>query len=341
MLDPSPAAQDDGDVFRMAVYFKILNYLEKKMTVANLAFVFPGQGSQKVGMLAEIATHYSIIEKTFAEASEVLGYNSWEMIQQGEQQTLNLTENTQPLLLVSSIALWRVWQENHGAKPALMAGHSLGEFSALVAAGTLQFADAVELVRQRGRFMQTAVPVGEGAMAAILGLEDEKIVELCKEASSVGCVEAVNFNSPGQVVIAGHVAAVDKAIELLKAAGLKRALPLPVSAPFHTSLMKPAGEKLAVELHKLHFAAPQIPVVHNVTAKTETDPDVIRELLIQQIYSPVLWTQSVEFMAAHGITTTIECGPGKVLSGLNKRIVKEMNTFALETPDELAKALAG
>jgi [acyl-carrier-protein] S-malonyltransferase len=306
---------------------------------ANLAFVFPGQGSQKVGMLAEIAAQFPIVEKTFAEASDVLGYNMWEMIQQGPQETLNLTENTQPLLLTSSVALWRVWLEKNGAKPALMAGHSLGEFSALVCAGTLKFADAVALVRDRGRFMQTAVPVGEGAMAAILGLDDEKIVELCKEASAIGCVEAVNFNSPGQVVIAGHVAPVEKAIELFKAAGAKRALPLPVSAPFHTSLMKPAGEKLAVELRKLDFAAPQIPVVHNVHAKTEKDPEVIRELLIQQIYSPVLWTQCVEFMAAQGITTTIECGPGKVLSGLNKRVVKELNTFALETPEDLAKAL--
>jgi [acyl-carrier-protein] S-malonyltransferase len=311
------------------------------MTVANLAFVFPGQGSQKVGMLAEIAAQFPVVEKTFAEASEVLGYNMWDMIQNGEQETLNLTENTQPLLLTSSVALWRVWQEKNGAVPALMAGHSLGEFSALVCAGTLKFTDAVLLVRDRGRFMQTAVPVGEGAMAAILGLDDDKIVELCKEASSVGCVEAVNFNSPGQVVIAGHVAAVDKAIELFKAAGAKRALPLPVSAPFHTSLMKPAGEKLAVELRKLQFSAPQIPVVHNVHAKTESDPEAIRELLIQQIYSPVLWTQCVEFMAAQGIATTIECGPGKVLSGLNKRVVKELNTFALETPDDLAKALVG
>jgi [acyl-carrier-protein] S-malonyltransferase len=311
------------------------------MTVPTLAFVFPGQGSQKVGMLADIAAQFPVVEKTFAEASEVLGYDMWDMIQNGEQETLNLTENTQPLLLTSSVALWRVWQEKNGAVPALMAGHSLGEFSALVCAGTLKFTDAVALVRDRGRFMQTAVPVGEGAMAAILGLDDDKIVELCKEASIVGCVEAVNFNSPGQVVIAGHVAAVDKAIELFKAAGAKRALPLPVSAPFHTSLMKPAGEKLAVELRKLQFSAPQIPVVHNVHAKAENDPEAIRELLIQQIYSPVLWTQCVEFMAAQGITTTIECGPGKVLSGLNKRVVKELNTFALETPDDLAKALAG
>lgn len=310
------------------------------MSNSSMAFVFPGQGSQKVGMLAEIAAAHPIIQQTFAEASEALGYDVWDMVQNGEQEQLNLTERTQPILLTSSVALWRCWELKGGVKPALMAGHSLGEFSALVCAGSLSFTDAVTLVRDRGQFMQTAVPVGEGAMAAILGLEDQQILDICAAASASGVVEAVNFNSPGQVVIAGSVAAVDKAIVDCKAAGAKRALPLPVSAPFHTSLMKPAGIKLAEKIAELEFLAPQIPVVHNVHAKTETDPAKIKELLVQQIYSPVKWVSCVETMIAAGIEHTVECGPGKVLGGLNRRIHKPLSAFSLESVAGFDKAIA-
>lgn len=310
------------------------------MTNQQLAIVFPGQGAQKVGMLADIATHYPIVRETFAEASDALGYDMWALIQAGPQEELNLTEKTQPILLASSVALWRVWQQRNGAQPALLAGHSLGEFSALVCAESIDFVDAVRLVRARGQFMQTAVPLGEGAMAAILGVEDQQIVGICREVSAANdVVEAVNFNSPGQVVIAGKVAAVNMAIEKLKAVGCKRALPLPVSAPFHTSLMRPAGDKLKEAMAALQFNAPKIPVVHNVNALPELNADKIKTILFEQIFSPVQWTACVQYMAAHGITTTVECGPGKVLSGLNKRIDKSLNCLGIEDNDGLEQAL--
>ena len=309
------------------------------MDTQQLALVFPGQGSQKVGMLAELGESFSIIKNTFAEASDALGYDMWDLIQNGEQAQLNLTETTQPVLLTASVAVWRLWCEQGGLRPSLLAGHSLGEFSALVCAGALNFADAVRLVRARGQYMQTAVPVGEGAMAAVLGLDDAQIIQICAEASSGGVVEAVNFNSPGQVVIAGQVAAVDKAIELLKAAGAKRAMPLPVSAPFHTSLMRPAGEKLTLALTDIAVQQPNIPVVHNVHGKTESDPAAIKALLVEQIYSAVKWVDCVETMVAAGITHTIECGPGKVLSGLNKRINKSLNCSNIDSPESLAASL--
>ncbi|MCR8921946.1 ACP S-malonyltransferase [Dasania sp. GY-MA-18] len=310
------------------------------MSNSSVAFVFPGQGSQKVGMLAEMAAAYPVITETFAEASQALGYDVWDMVQNGEQEQLNLTERTQPILLTASVALWRCWQQKSDLKPALMAGHSLGEFSALVCAGSLQFADAVTLVRDRGQFMQTAVPVGEGAMAAVLGLNDDVILDICNSSSAAGVVEAVNFNSPGQVVIAGKVAAVEAAIAACKEAGAKRAMPLPVSAPFHTSLMKPAGEKLAEKIAGLTVLSPEIPVVHNVHAQTESDPAKIKELLVQQIYSPVKWVSCVETMVAAGIEQTVECGPGKVLGGLNRRIQKSLSAFALEDVAGFDKALA-
>lgn len=311
------------------------------MSNAQLAFVFPGQGSQKVGMLADIAATYPVVRATFDEASEALGYDMWAMIQQGPQEELNLTEKTQPILLTASVALWRVWQQREGATPALLAGHSLGEFSALVCAGSIEFRDAVKLVRARGQFMQTAVPVGEGAMAAVLGLDDEQLVQICRDATAMGgVVEAVNFNSPGQVVIAGTVAAVDKAIELCKAAGSKRALPLPVSAPFHTSLMRPAGDRLRKAMAALTFSAPAIPVVHNVHAQPETDPEKIKTILFEQIFSPVQWTHCVQYMLAQGITTAVECGPGKVLGGLIKRIDKNLNCLSIEDSAGLDAALA-
>lgn len=309
------------------------------MTQQTLAFVFPGQGSQKVGMLADIATRYPIIEETFREASEALGFDVWNMVQSGEQEQLNLTENTQPVLLAASVALWRVWQQRGGTTPHLLAGHSLGEFSALVAAESISFVDAVVLVRDRGRFMQTTVPVGEGAMAAVLGLDDATITKVCNDAAFAGVVEAVNFNSPGQVVIAGSTAGVQKAIDLCKEAGAKRAMPLPVSAPFHTSLMKPAGEKLAEKIAGITVQSPKIPVVHNVHAQTETNPEKIKALLVDQIHSPVKWVSCVEFMVAAGVEDVVECGPGKVLSGLNKRIQKSLNIYSLEDQAGLEKAL--
>ena len=307
-----------------------------------IAFVFPGQGSQKVGMLAAAHERFQAVRDTFSEASEVLGYDMWDLVQNGEQDALNLTETTQPVLLTSSVALWRAWLEQGGPRPGIMAGHSLGEFSALVCAGALDFADAVQLVRQRGAFMQTAVPVGEGAMAAIIGLDDDAINRICAEvaASAGGVVSAVNFNSPGQVVIAGHTAAVEVAIGKLKEAGAKRAMPLPVSAPFHTQLMQPAGERLADAIAGITFKTPEIPVVHNVHAAPERDPQRIRELMVEQIYSPVQWTRCVETIVGAGAANIVECGPGKVLSGLARRIDKSLQCFSLEEPDELLATLA-
>ncbi|MGB1906136.1 MAG: ACP S-malonyltransferase [Spongiibacter sp.] len=308
------------------------------MDKQSLAFVFPGQGSQKVGMLADLAAAYPSVKHTFDEASEALSYDMWDLVQNGQQEQLNLTETTQPVLLTASVAVWRLWGEQGGMSPAVMAGHSLGEFSALVCAGVINFADAVRLVRARGQFMQTAVPVGEGAMAAVLGLSDSDIERICAETS--GVVEAVNYNSPGQVVIAGHVAAVEAATAALKEAGAKRAMLLPVSAPFHTSLMRPAGEKLEQALENISFAAPQIPVVHNVHAQTESDPAKIKQLLVEQIYSPVKWVSCVETMTASGVTTTVESGPGKVLSGLNKRVQKSLTCLNIECPASLETTLA-
>lgn len=306
----------------------------------QLAFIFPGQGSQKVGMLSAAYAEFAAVRDTYSEASDTLGYDMWELIQNGTQEALNLTETTQPVLLASSVALWRAWLEQGGSQPGVMAGHSLGEFSALVCAGAIAFNDALGLVRQRGAFMQSAVPVGEGAMAAIIGLDDEVINRTCAElmGDSDGVVAAVNFNSPGQVVIAGHTGAVDAAIVALKAAGAKRALPLPVSAPFHTQLMKPAGERLAEVLADIDITAPQIPVIHNVHARTETEPTRIRELLVEQIHSPVQWTGCVQAMVDHGAAQMVECGPGKVLSGLNRRIDKSLGSFSLEAPDSLQQA---
>lgn len=307
----------------------------------KLAFVFPGQGSQSVGMLAPLADEYSSIQQLFSRASDVLGYDLWALAQSGPQEQLNLTEQTQPLLLTSSVAIWQVWQSLGGSVPALMAGHSLGEYSALVCSGVIDFDAAVSLVRDRGKFMQQAVPQGVGAMSAVLGLDDEVIVSICQDVSVDGnVVEAVNFNSPGQVVVAGSADAVSKAADLLKKAGAKRVAPLPVSAPFHTSLMKPAAEQLAVAIAKVEFQAPTIPIVHNVHASIESDPGKIRQLMVEQTASPVRWTQSIEFMVARGVERVVECGPGKVLSGLCRRIHKPLSASAIETPDALQATLA-
>lgn len=306
----------------------------------DLAFIFPGQGSQKVGMLAAAAEAHPSVGQTFEEASDALDYDLWELVQNGEQEALNMTETTQPALLTASVALWRSWRAAGGPIPARMAGHSLGEFSALVCAGSLAFPDAVRLVRERGAAMQSAVPVGEGAMAAIIGLEDAAIDRACQEAGTAGTVAAVNYNSPGQVVIAGHAAAVEAAIALCKDAGAKRAMPLPVSAPFHTSLMRPAGERLEEVLQSVHVSAPDIPVVHNVHAREETDPQRIRELLVEQIYSPVLWTSCVKTMIDGGVLKLVECGPGKVLAGLNRRIDKSLASYNIEEPADFEAALS-
>jgi len=308
--------------------------------MSRLAFVFPGQGSQTVGMLADLAAAHSAIKSTFDEASAALGLDLWVLSQNGPEADLNRTENTQPALLTAGVAVFRAWQAAGGRTPDYLAGHSLGEYTALVSAGAMSLADGVRLVAERGRLMQAAVPVGEGAMAAILGLEDEIVRQCCAEASAAGVVEAVNFNAPGQVVIAGSTAAVSLAIEKLKAAGAKRALALPVSVPSHCALMRPAAEQLRPALAAITFNIPAIPVVQNVAARIEVDVPAMREALIQQLYRPVLWVQCMETLAGLGVVRALECGPGKVLCGLNKRIVKEMECAALESADSFAAALA-
>ncbi|MBJ7539463.1 ACP S-malonyltransferase [Marinomonas transparens] len=292
----------------------------------ELAFVFPGQGSQQLGMLADLAERHQIIGQTFAEASEVLGYDLWNLVQ-NDAERLSQTDKTQPALLTASVALWRLWEQQGGEVPAFVAGHSLGEYSALVCAGVIAFTDAVELVKLRGEFMQAAVPAGEGAMAAIIGLADDQVVAACEKVA--GIVSAVNFNSPGQVVIAGHVAAVEEAMSNAKEAGAKRALPLPVSVPSHCELMIPAGKKLAEKLESIQFNEPTCTLVQNVSAKAVSDAAVIKANLVSQLSEPVQWTQSVALLAELGVTTTLECGPGKVLSGLNKRIVKGIAVASL------------
>ncbi len=306
----------------------------------NLAFVFPGQGSQQVGMLAELAEQHPVIKNTFAEASSVLGYDLWDLVQNGPEDDLNQTDKTQPALLTSGVALWRLWQEQGGNMPSVVAGHSLGEYTALVCAGALDFADGVNLVKLRGEFMQQAVPAGTGAMAAILGLADEGIAKACKDAEQGEVVSPVNYNCPGQVVIAGHKDAVARAIELCKEAGAKRAIPLPVSVPSHCELMKPAAEKMAAELAKIDVRMPDIDVVQNTTASVAASVDELKENLLAQLYSPVLWTNSVQSMVEKGIEKTVECGPGKVLSGLNKKIHRPLIVAAINDVAGLEKALS-
>ena len=307
--------------------------------MTQFAFVFPGQGSQTVGMLADMAASYPIVEETFAEASAALGYDLWALTQQGPAEELNKTWQTQPALLTASVALYRVWQQQGGKAPAMMAGHSLGEYSALVCAGVIDFADAVRLVEMRGKFMQEAVPEGTGAMAAIIGLDDASIAKACEEAAEGQVVSPVNFNSPGQVVIAGHKEAVERAGAACKAAGAKRALPLPVSVPSHCALMKPAADKLAVELAKITFNAPTVPVVNNVDVKCETMVMPFVTHWYVSCITRVQWTKSVEYMAAQGVEHLYEVGPGKVLTGLTKRIVDTLTASALNEPSAMAAAL--
>jgi [acyl-carrier-protein] S-malonyltransferase len=309
-------------------------------TKSQLAMVFPGQGSQAVGMLAELGAGHDILLETFREASEVLGYDLWALCQQGPAEDLNQTDRTQPAMLAAGVAVWRVWCAQDGARPVLMAGHSLGEYSALVCAGALDFAEAVALVAERGQRMQAAVPAGVGAMAAILGLEDAQVIELCRQAEEGEVVAAVNFNSPGQVVIAGNHAAVERAMALAKTAGAKRALPLPVSVPSHCSLMQPAAEAFAASLARVSLRAPEIPVLHNVDVQAHHDPDAIRAALAQQLYSPVRWVETIQAMGRQGIHHCLEMGPGKVLAGLNKRIDKSIETLPVYDPASLAAALA-
>ncbi|MBH2545193.1 ACP S-malonyltransferase [Serratia marcescens] len=307
--------------------------------MTQFAFVFPGQGSQTVGMLAELAAQFPIVEETFGEASSALGYDLWQLVQQGPAEELNKTWQTQPALLAASVAIFRVWQQQGGKAPALMAGHSLGEYSALVCAGVLDFKAAIRLVELRGKLMQEAVPEGTGAMYAIIGLDNDAIAKACEESAQGQVVSPVNFNSPGQVVIAGNKEAVERAGAACKAAGAKRALPLPVSVPSHCALMKPAADKLAVALQDITFNAPQMPVVNNVDVRTENDPEAIRSALVRQLYSPVRWTESVEFIAAQGVTSLLEVGPGKVLTGLTKRIVDTLTAAAVNDTASLSAAL--
>lgn len=307
--------------------------------MSKLAIVFPGQGSQTVGMLAEIAAEETTVAQTFDEASEALGYNLWELVQDGPEEKLNQTEFTQPALLTSSIALWRLWQAKAGRQPDIVAGHSLGEYSALVCARALKFGDAVELVQKRGQYMQSAVPVGVGSMAAILGLGDEQVVESCQQATGDQVVQAVNFNAPGQVVIAGHTAAVERTMELCKQAGARRAVLLAVSAPFHSQLMQPAADKMSEELDMVELTAPVFEVVQNVHGKPEASPGKIRENLVLQMDHAVRWTDTVRHLLSEGVNTIIECGPGKVLSGLNRRIESSIDSKVISDPESLDSAL--
>lgn len=306
----------------------------------HLAMVFPGQGSQSVGMLSALAETFPVVGTTFRQASGVLGYDLWERVQNGPEALLNQTACTQPAMLAAGVATWRCWQERQGPLPAMMAGHSLGEYTALVCAGALVFEDAVRLVEKRGQFMQNAVPDGSGAMAAILGLEDDQVRALCEVSAQGQVVSAVNFNSPGQVVIAGEVAAVERAMNAAKEAGAKRAVALPVSVPSHCSLMKPAAEAFERELAAIDVAIPDIPVLHNVDAEARASVDDIRQALAEQMYRPVRWVDTVRNMKSAGVSRVLEMGPGKVLAGLNKRIDKSVPGTAVQTPEDLEKALA-
>ncbi|OCF96263.1 ACP S-malonyltransferase [Gilliamella apicola] len=307
--------------------------------MTKFAMVFPGQGSQAVGMLKDLAENYSVVKSTFDEASKVLGYDLWTLVQEGPADELNKTWQTQPALLAASVAIYRVWQSINGPQPEFMAGHSLGEYSALVCAGVIDFKDAIKLVELRGKLMQEAVPSGTGAMFAIIGLDNDSIRKACEQAAQGQVVAPVNFNSPGQVVIAGNKEAVERAGALCKEAGAKRALPLAVSVPSHCALMKPAADKLATTLNNMTFNAPQFAVINNVDVKVESSADNIKAALIAQLYSPVRWTETVEEMAKQGVTLLVEMGPGKVLTGLTKRIVDSLSACAVNDKASLDVAI--
>lgn len=305
----------------------------------KLCFVFPGQGSQSVGMLADLAAAYPLVQEVFAEASEALGVDLWRLSQQGPEAELNRTDNTQPAMLAAGVAVWRVWQAQGGKPPVVAAGHSLGEYTALVAAGRVSFTDAIPLVARRGRYMQQAVPDGQGAMAAVLGLSDDEVRTVCADAAAGEVVEPVNFNAPGQVVIAGAKAAVDRAVAAAKEQGAKRALLLPVSVPSHCSLMRPAAAQLAADLADVAIADGAFPVLHNVTVAEAADADAVRGLLARQLHSPVRWVETVEALPGRGVQLVIEAGPGKVLTGLGKRINKQLTTLPITDPAGLDAAL--
>jgi [acyl-carrier-protein] S-malonyltransferase len=308
----------------------------------SLAFVFPGQGSQSVGMLGELGAAEPVVRETFAEASQVLGYDLWRLCQEGPEAELGATERTQPAMLAAGVATWRVWTTRGGPRPAAMAGHSLGEYSALVCSGALDFSTAVDLVRYRGQVMQAAVPAGQGAMAAILGLEETDLETACREASQGEVVEPVNFNAPGQTVIAGNATAVARAVELAKSRGAKRAVVLPISVPCHSSLLSQAAERLAERLATIDFRMPDVPAVYTVDVRTHSSVAAIRPALKEQLYKPVRWAETVRAMIDAGATTFVECGPGKVLTSLNRRIERkpELRMLALEDPASIAAALA-
>lgn len=295
----------------------------------DLAFVFPGQGSQAVGMLNNLADSFPEVKALFDKASFVLGRDLWTLVTDGPVEELNQTQNTQPAMLAAGVALWEIWCQKSSVRPAFMAGHSLGEYTALVCSGALFFEDAIRLVDARAQYMQAAVPEGDGAMAAILGLDDAKIVEICEQVAESDIVSAVNFNSPGQVVIAGHTGAVERAIEAAKQAGAKRAVTLPVSVPSHCALMESAAVKLERILTDINLAAPKIEIIHNVDVQTHMAPELIRGALTEQLFKPVRWVETIQLMHQQGVTTFIECGPGKVLTGLDKRIVKDAQHFGL------------
>jgi [acyl-carrier-protein] S-malonyltransferase len=303
----------------------------------DLAFVFPGQGSQAVAMLSDFSDN-ELVHHTFKEASAALGYDLWQLVAQGPVEQLNQTNYTQPALLTASVALWRVWQAESTVLPSVLAGHSLGEYSALVCAGVLSLIDGVKLVEKRGEYMQACVPSGIGAMAAVIGLDDQAIIGACSQAQESEVVSAVNFNSPGQVVIAGHSAAVERAGVLCKEAGAKRVLPLPVSVPSHCALMADAAKKLAVDLEQVIFKSPEINIVNNVNVAIETDEDAIKEALVKQLYSPVRWSETITTLGEQGITKMVEVGPGKVLQGLVKRINKGISCVSFNNQDTLTKA---
>ncbi len=305
----------------------------------TLAMVFPGQGSQSQGMLADLAAQHQEVSDTFAEASDSLGYDLWDLVQNGPVEKLNETIVTQPAMLAAGVSTWRLWQKLGGAMPAGVAGHSLGEYTALVCAGAIEFRDAVALVQRRAELMQNAVPAGEGAMAAILGLDDQAVRDVCKSAADIGVAEAVNFNSPGQVVVAGHRGAIERVTELAKEAGARRAIMLAVSVPSHSTLMRPAGAALAESLQAAAFKSPSIPVINAVDAVPYTDADDIRARLTRQVSSPVHWVDTVQRLIADGATSIIECGPGKVLTGLVKRIDRSVQSRCIDSPDALDSEL--
>ncbi|WP_367156184.1 ACP S-malonyltransferase [Methylomonas sp. HYX-M1] len=305
----------------------------------SLAFVFPGQGSQSIGMMSALADAFPQVKETFVQASDVLGFDLWQLANEGPEADLNQTRNTQPAMLAAGVATWRVWCQQSPVRPGWMAGHSLGEYTALVCSGAIAFEDAIKLVAERGRLMQEAVPAGVGAMAAILGLQDHQVVNACAEVAQGEVVAAANFNAPGQVVIAGHSAAVDRAIEAMKALGAKRAVKLPVSVPSHCLLMEPAAEKLGALLQSITIVPPSVSLIHNADVKSHGAPEVIRVALTEQLFKPVRWVESVKFMHEQGVTGFVECGPGKVLMGLNKRIAPDAAHYGLFDPDSLQKVL--